>query len=111
MQSLKSGMLAMVVGLKKDDRLNGVCVTLVELVGPGQDFSIPGSEHQARMHPDWAPCWVCTGQLPKRIPSPVGGWGLFKPENLMPLEDDDHHFWDDTGIYNGASRIYVDMVK
>jgi hypothetical protein len=111
MQPLKPGMLAMVIGLKKDAQLNGTCVTLVELVNPNQNFTIPGSEYVSRMHRDWAPSWVCVGKLPKRIPSPVGGWGLFKPENLMPLEDDDHHFWGDTGIYNDAPGFIRSTVK
>ena len=103
MNTLKPGMLAMVVGLKKDPHLNGQCVVLVELVNPGQDFIIPNTMYSNHLHSKYPASWVCTGELPKRVPSPVGGWGLFKPENLMPLEDGNHHFWDDAGIYTPQS--------
>lgn len=99
MKTLKPGMLAMVVGLKQDTDLNGMCVALVELVEPGREFIVPNTQYYSRMSTKWPTCWVCTGDLPKRISSMVAGWGLFKPENLMPLEDDNHHFWDDAGIY------------
>lgn len=108
MQPLKPGMLAMIVGLKKNTKLNGRCVKLIQPVEPGESFAIPIAPFEVRRYSKNNPSgWVCTGDIPKHLTSIVGGWGVFKPQNLIPLEDDGHQFWDDAGIYNNAPVVHT----
>lgn len=106
MQPLKPGMLAMIVGLKKNTKLNGRCVKLIQPVEPGESFAIPIAPFEVRRYSKNNPSgWVCTGDIPKHLTSIVGGWGIFKPQNLIPLEDDGHQFWDDVGIYSNVPVV------
>lgn len=108
MRPLKPGMLAMVIGLKNNPELNGRCVKLIQLVEPDESFVMPVAPFEVRRYGKNNPSgWVCTGDIPKRLNSIVGGWGIFGPQNLMPLEDDDHHFWDDVGIYNNVPVVHT----
>lgn len=85
MRPLKPGMLAMIVGLKKNTKLNGRCVKLIQPVEPGESFAIPIAPFEVRRYSKNNPSgWVCTGDIPKHLTSIVGGWGIFKPQNLYP---------------------------
>lgn len=87
---LKAGGLALVIS-SSDACDIGKCVTLVQLVRPGDQFTAPGGVicHWLPIYP---PAWLVTGDVATAghaSSKTYQGWALFPPENLMPIDGDD----------------------
>lgn len=84
---LKAGDLALVV--RSSDACEvGKCVTLVQLVNPGQEYNAP--DGTACYHnPKWQPAWLVSGDVRPGGQRPwLHGWAVFPPRSLMPIDGD-----------------------
>lgn len=87
---LKAGGLALVIQSAYRREI-GKCVTLVQLVQPGEHFRGPGGV-PCRWREDYAPGWVVTGDVNTGYEGgrSFHGWAVFEPRSLMPIDGDDH---------------------
>lgn len=85
---LKAGGLALVVK-STDTEDVGKCVTLVQLVQPGEEFTSPGGQY-CRVPEHNKPRWLVSGDVivTMRGETQFHGWATFPPENLLPIDGD-----------------------
>lgn len=88
---LKAGGLALVIKAFCHTDI-GKCVTLVQVVQPGESFTAPDGTH-CRWRENYPPCWLVAGDILAANDSEgrnFYGWGMFEPCALMPIDGDDH---------------------
>ena len=87
---LKAGGLALVI--KSTDASDiGKCVTLVQMVKPGELFTSPQGQY-CRWLEKYGQAWVVTGDVIQTVNGKVimQGWACFEPRSLLPIDGDDH---------------------
>lgn len=100
---LKAGGLALVIA--SDDKADiGKCVKLIQRVQDGGEYTAPNGI-RCLNRPGHGVVWVVSGDL--RIECYGGqnfsGWAVFKPENLLPIDGDDHFLSSTTG--DGLTKL------
>ena len=86
MAELRAGGLAIIIGLKINVNLKGMCVVLQQLVRHLDEFISPVNDC-LWIHDDPRNAWIVTGDVTH--PSGEYGWSSLSPANLIPIDGDD----------------------
>ena len=87
MSGLRAGGRAVIIKAYTYRELVGREVELVKIVNDGDIFRSPLTNHLFR-NGQGRYGWLCLGEMPNKL-SNEDGWGLFGPEQLMPLDGGD----------------------